>query len=68
MESRYPDGPSGRPGRRRRGSEGSAGMRTRTPSLRLLPLGAGPRLAGAAVIVAALWAGFFWATSTPGGP
>ena len=44
-------------------------MRTRrTASLRLLPLGAGPRLAGAALIVAALWAGFFWATSTPGGP
>ena len=39
-----------------------------TSSLRLLPLGAGPRLAGAALIVAALWAGFFWATSTPGGP
>ena len=34
--------------------------------VRLLLLGAGPRLAGAAVIVAALWAGFFWATSTPG--
>ena len=40
----------------------------RTPSLRLLPLGAGPRLAGAALIVAALWGAFFWATSTPGGP
>ena len=39
-----------------------------TASLRLLPLGAGPRLAGAALIVAALWAGFFWATSTPEGP
>ena len=43
-------------------------MRPRAPSIRLLPLGAGPRLAGAAVIVAALWAAFFWATSTPGGP
>ena len=35
-------------------------------SLWLLLLGAGPRLAGAALIVAVLWAGFFWATSTPG--
>ena len=44
-------------------------MRTRrTPSLRLLALGAGPRLAGAVPIVAALWGAFFWATSTPGGP
>jgi len=34
--------------------------------VRLLLLGAGPRLAGAALIMAALWAGFFWATSTPG--
>ena len=39
----------------------------RTPSIRLLPLGAGPRLLGAALIVAALWGAFFWATSTPGG-
>ena len=37
-------------------------------SVRLLPLGAGPRLVGAALIVAALWGAFFWATSTPGGP
>ena len=36
-------------------------------SLRLLLIGAGPRLAGAALIVAALWAGFLWATATPGG-
>ena len=44
-------------------------MRARlTSSIRLLPLGAGPRLAGAALIVAALWAAFFWATSAPGGP
>lgn len=43
-------------------------MRGRAPSsLRLLLIGAGPRLAGAALIVAVLWAGFFWATSTPGG-
>ena len=43
-------------------------MRMRhTPPLRLLPLGAGPRLAGAALIVAVLWGAFFWATSTPGG-
>ena len=39
----------------------------RIPSLRLLSLGAGPRLLGAALLVAALWAGFFWATSRPGG-
>jgi len=43
-------------------------MRTRAPWLWLLPLGAGSRLLGAALIVAALWAGFFWATSTPGAP
>ena len=44
-------------------------MRIRyTPSLRLLPLGAGARLAGVALIVAALWGGFFWATSSPGSP
>lgn len=34
---------------------------------RMLLIGVGPRLAGAALIVIALWAGFFWATSTPGG-
>ncbi len=44
-------------------------MRTRhTRALRLLALGAGPRLVGAALIVAALWGAFFWAVSTPGGP
>lgn len=36
------------------------------PMLRLLLLGAGSRLVGAAVIVVLLWIGFFWATSTPG--
>ena len=62
MESRYPDGSSGR-------LEVSAGMRTRhTPSIRLLPLGAGPRLLGAVLIVAVLWGAFFWATSTLGWP
>ena len=68
MENRYVSGgivASAGLGRRR--STGSAGIRKRTPSLWLLPLGAGPRLAGAALIVVALWAGFFWATSTPGG-
>lgn len=35
-------------------------------ALRLLLIGAGPRLLGAAVIVALLWLGFFWATRTPG--
>ena len=35
---------------------------------RLLAVGAGLRLVGAALVVAALWAGFYWATSTPGVP
>ncbi len=43
----------------------SVGMRR--PSVGLMPLGAGARLLGAAMIVAALWGAFFWATSTPGG-
>ncbi len=44
-------------------------MRTRhAASIQLLLLGAGPRLLGAALIVAALWGAFFLATSTPGGP
>ena len=42
-------------------------MRVRKTEIRLLLLGAGPRLAGAALIVAVLWAGFVWATSSPGG-
>ena len=37
------------------------------PWFRLLAVGATVRLAGAALVLAALWAGFFWATSTPGG-
>ena len=37
------------------------------PWFRLLAVGAAPRLAGAMLVLAALWAGFFWATSTPGG-
>ena len=41
-------------------------MKVQRSMVRLLLLGAGPRLVGAALIVAALWAGFFWATSTPG--
>ena len=59
---------AGATGCRRHRAAGSADVRTRPPSLRLLPLGAGSRLVGAALIAAALWAGFFWATSTPGGP
>ena len=31
----------------------------------LLLAGAGPRLAAVAVIILALWAGFFWATGLP---
>lgn len=42
-------------------------MKPRQHALRLLLVGAGPRLLGAAIIAAVLWAGFFWATSTPGG-
>ena len=38
------------------------------PWFRLLAVGAGLRLAGATLLVAALWAGFFWATTTRGGP
>lgn len=33
---------------------------------RVLFAGVGPRLAVAALLVVALWAAFFWATSTPG--
>ena len=44
-------------------------MRARPVSngVRLLLLGAGLRMAGAAVAVAALWAGFFWVTAPVGG-
>lgn len=41
-------------------------MTTKHTPLRLLLVGAAPRLAGAALIVALLWAGFFWATASPG--
>jgi len=41
-------------------------MTRRHPMIRLLLVGAGPRLIGAGLVVAALWAGFFWATTTPG--
>lgn len=34
--------------------------------LRLLVLGVAPRLAVAALLVAMIWLGFFWATATPG--
>ena len=34
--------------------------------LRLLLVGVGPRIAGALLVVALIWAGFFWATSSPG--
>ena len=37
------------------------------PWFRLLAAGAVARLAGATLVLAALWAGFFWATSAPGG-
>ena len=37
------------------------------PWFRLLVVGAGLRLTGAMLLVGALWAGFFWATSTSGG-
>ena len=67
MESRWPDGPSRRADASAAARQGAPRGRY-APSLRLLPLGAGPRLLGAALIVAALWGAFFWATSTPGGP
>ena len=55
-------------GGERRDSAGNAGVRTpNSPWLRLLSLGAGPRLVGAAFIVAMLWGAFYWATSAPGG-
>ena len=38
------------------------------PWFRLLAIGVGLRLAGATLVVAALWAGFFWATTTLGRP
>ncbi len=41
-------------------------MKSNGSMLRLLLLGAGPRLAGAALVVALLWAAFLWATATPG--
>lgn len=44
----------------------SGGMRNGFSNFRLLLLGAGARLVGAAVIVALLWLGFFWATSALG--
>ena len=42
-------------------------IRRYVPWFRLLAVGAGVRLAGATLVVAALWVGFLWATSTPGG-
>ncbi|MEL7085244.1 MAG: hypothetical protein AAF268_10900 [Cyanobacteria bacterium P01_A01_bin.3] len=39
----------------------------RRQGLRLLMLGAGHRMLGASLVVAALWAGFYWATSMSGG-
>ena len=43
-------------------------MKLPKSEIRLLLLGAGPRLAGAALIVALLWLGYFWATSSMGAP
>lgn len=37
-------------------------------NLRLLLMGAAPRVLAAALIAGALWAGFVWATATPGAP
>ena len=39
-----------------------------TSQIRLLLIGAGLRLTGAALVIALLWTGFFWATSTPAAP
>jgi len=41
---------------------------TAAPAPRLLLVGAGHRLCAAALVVAVLWSGFFWAISTPGAP
>lgn len=41
-------------------------MKLDTAAMRLLLVGAGPRLAVACLIVAGLWLGFFWATTVPG--
>ncbi len=41
--------------------------RLRGDSVGLIMLSAGRRIAIASILVAALWALFFWATSTPGG-
>ena len=35
--------------------------------LRLLMTGASLRLAAVSLVIFALWAGFFWATTNPGG-
>ena len=42
-------------------------MIPRGAAFRLLLIGAGPRLAGAALIALLHWAMFLWATQTPGG-
>lgn len=66
-DHRYPDEPPWRPGLSVAARRGSAGMSGRhTVSIRLLPLGAGHRLLGAALVIAILWGAFFWATTTPG--
>lgn len=68
MENRYPAGSPRWLDRSTATLQEDAGMtRPRTPSIRLLSLGAGLRLLGAALIVTVLWGMFFWATSTPGG-
>ena len=43
-----------------------AHMMKRWPMLHLLLLSAGPRLVGATLVIALLWALFFWATSNIG--
>lgn len=44
---------------------GESGVMRRAVLQRLPLFGARPRLLVALLIVAALWAGFFWATATP---
>lgn len=41
-------------------------MTAKSPTLRLLLTGIWPRLAIAALILCALWLGFFWAITPPG--
>ena len=69
MESWYPDGPLRRLDVSVAARQGGAGMRRwHTASIRLLPLGSGLRLAGATLIIAALWGRALLGDVHAGGP